>query len=57
MQVYVFVSHRLFLLTNKLKIVAIPGKDRLKVVVNLFAMFFCGLCFWIFGLSVSAFLV
>eukprot|EP00951_Prasinocladus_malaysianus_P021589 scaffold178693_cov34-Prasinocladus_malaysianus.AAC.1 len=42
---YVFVSYRLFLLTNILKQAAVPGRDAYKVAVNGAVMCVAGGCF------------
>lgn len=39
-QVYIYISYRLFLLTNTLKVAAIPGRDSFKVGVNFAVMAF-----------------
>ena len=42
MQVYVYISYRLFLLTNILKNAAVPGQDPFKVGVNFTVMLTMG---------------
>ena len=55
LQVYIYVSYRLFLLTNILKNAAVPGQDPYKVGVNMAVMGCMGAILAAIGFCVTEF--